>query len=59
MAIKDLDVAIEERPLFAEAYFNRGILKLLKKEKEAAKYDFSKAGELGINTAYTINRDIN
>ncbi len=59
MAIKDLDVAIEERPLFAEAYFNRGILKLLKKEKEAAKYDFSKAGELGINTAYTIIRDIN
>lgn len=59
LAIKDLDTAIAERPLFAEAYFNRGIIKLLVNDKESAKYDLSKAGELGIDTAYTIIRDIN
>lgn len=59
LAIKDLDAAIAERPLFAEAYFNRGIIKLFVNDKESAKYDFSKAGELGIDTAYTIIRDIN
>ena len=53
-AIINLDTAISINPTFAEAYYNRGLLKLLSDQTEAAIQDLSKAGELGIYSAYNI-----
>lgn len=53
-AIKDFDKVIEINDGIAEAYFNRGLLKLLLDERTTAIYDLSKAGELGIYQAYNI-----
>ena len=54
-AIADLGHAIEIRPTFAEAYFNRGIAHIFKANAtEQAVSDLSKAGELGIYSAYNI-----
>jgi len=52
-AIKDLDTVIELDKNFAEAYYNRGLLKLLIEDMTATS-DLSKAGELGIYQAYNI-----
>jgi len=53
-AIGQLDTAISLNPVFAEAYYNRGLLRLLTDQTEAAILDLSKAGELGIHQAYSI-----
>lgn len=53
-AIENLNIAIQINPLFAEAYYNRGLLKLLSDQQETAILDLSKAGELGIYQAYNI-----
>ena len=53
-AIKDLDEAIRLRPSFAEAYYNRGIIKLKIGLHDDALLDFSKAGEYGLEFAYEI-----
>ena len=53
-AIGNLDIAIGMNKNFAEAYYNRGILKLLNDQSDAAILDLSKAGELGIYTAYSL-----
>ena len=53
-AIENLDTAISINPTFAEAYYNRGLLKLLSDQNSAAILDLSKAGELGIYSAYNI-----
>lgn len=53
-AIVNLDIAINTNPTFAEAYYNRGLLKLLSDQTESAIQDLSKAGELGIYSAYNI-----
>lgn len=53
-AIAMLDTAIKTNPTFAEAYYNRGLLKLLSDQNEGAIMDLSKAGELGIYSAYNI-----
>ena len=58
-ALSDLNRAILERPSYAEAYYNRGILKLWLKDIDGAKQDLSKAGELGIDMAYTIIQEMN
>ena len=58
-AIEDLNIAILKRPLYAEAYYNRGLLKLLINDKEGAKNDFSKAAEQGIEIAYEIIKELN
>lgn len=53
-AIENLTTAIHVNPTFAEAYYNRGLLFLLTDQTEAAVLDLSKAGELGIYSAYNI-----
>ena len=53
-AVFDLNYCITEKEDFAEAYFNRGILHLLLKNKLAGCRDLSRAGELGINRAYRV-----
>ena len=45
---------IETNDGIGEAYFNRGLLKLLIDDKITAIPDLSKAGELGIYQAYNI-----
>ena len=52
-AINDLNLAIDIDNSFAEAYYNRGLLKLLIEDISAIA-DLSKAGELGIYSAYNI-----
>lgn len=53
-AIEDYTKAIELNPGFAEAYFNRGLIQIYLKDTRKGSLDMSKAGELGINTAYKV-----
>ncbi len=53
-AIKDYTRAIQYEGNLAEAYFNRGLCAIYKKQIAAGISDLSKAGELGIYTAYSI-----
>ena len=46
--------AIELNPTLAEAYYNRGLDRALDGDKMAAMQDLSKAGELGLYTAYSL-----
>lgn len=57
-AIAELDIAIKLDPKMAEAYFNRGILKLENGHQSAAQSDFSRAGELGLYKAYNLLKQI-
>lgn len=52
-ALVDYDKAIERNPEFAEAYLNRGLTRLSLGNKQGVD-DLSKAGELGIVSAYSI-----
>ena len=51
-ALADYNKAIELDPNYASAYLNRGNAKLLLNQKDSACLDFSKAGELGNESAY-------
>ncbi|MBR3612570.1 MAG: tetratricopeptide repeat protein [Bacteroidaceae bacterium] len=51
-AVVDYTEAIEINPQFAEAYFNRGLANMYMGNTEAGAADLSKAGELGIYSAY-------
>lgn len=53
-AIEKFTKAIEIYDSFAEAYYNRGLLRLLIDDNALAIQDLSKAGELGIISAYNI-----
>ena len=53
-AVNAYTQAIEKHPEFAEAYYNRGLIYLFQGNKEEGRKDLSKAGELGIYTAYNI-----
>ena len=44
--------AIEANPQFGEAYYNRGLVRLLLGRGEMACLDLSYAGQLGIDQAY-------
>ena len=57
-AIDDYTKAIEINPGLAEAYFNRGIVRLKANGKSGIVEDLSKAGELGIIDAYSIIKQI-
>ena len=53
-AIEDYTRAISFDPNLAEAYYNRGLARLATKHDTEAISDLSKAGELGLYTAYSI-----
>ena len=53
-ALADYDKAIELSPDFAEAYFNRGLTHIFLGNNKQGIADLSKAGELGIVSAYNI-----
>ena len=53
-AINQLTLAVQQKPQFAMAWFNRGLLYLFAENRTAAVSDLSKAGELGIYQAYSI-----
>jgi tetratricopeptide (TPR) repeat protein len=54
LASNEFTKAITIDPRFSEAWFNRGLIKLIKGEKQNGCADISKAGELGQNQAYSI-----
>ena len=51
-AIQDYNKAIEFKPKYFEAYYNRGIAKIQLGQKDSGCLDLSKAGELGYMDAY-------
>lgn len=53
-AIEAYTQAIRKDRELAEAYFNRGLLYIYTGQKAQANADLSKAGELGITSAYNI-----
>lgn len=53
-AIVDYNQAIQIRDDFAEAYFNRGLTHIFLGNTKEGLADLSKAGELGIYTAYNL-----
>ena len=53
-ALADYDMAIRIDPTFAEAYFNRGLTHIFLGNNRLGISDLSKAGELGIVSAYNI-----
>jgi tetratricopeptide (TPR) repeat protein len=56
-AFDDYTRAIELNPHFAEAYYNRGLVQIYMRDTRKGYLDISKAGELGITSAYDlINR---
>ncbi|MGL4294017.1 MAG: tetratricopeptide repeat protein [Bacteroidales bacterium] len=54
LALPDFNKAIELYPDFAEALFNRGLVYLYLGQNQKGIADLSKAGELGIISAYNI-----
>lgn len=55
----DFSEAIKYNPSLAEAYYNRGLCSYNQGDKPSAIYDMSKAGELGIFTAYSLIKQFN
>jgi tetratricopeptide (TPR) repeat protein len=53
-AISDFTLVINIDKNYADAYFLRGVSRILNNQKEEGCRDLSKAGELGIAEAYTI-----
>ena len=53
-AIVDYDKAIELDSKFAEAYYNRGLTHIYLGNNRQGIQDLSKAGELGLSSAYNI-----
>jgi len=53
-ATSNFTKAISIEPKFAEAYYNRGLTYIYIQKKEEGCLDLSKAGELGIQKAYTV-----
>ncbi len=53
-ALDDLEKVLRLRPDFADAYYNKGIIKILTGKTQDGVADLSKAGELGLYSAYSI-----
>ena len=53
-ARRDYDKAIQLNPSLAEAYYNRGLLLVGQQNYQDGFADLSKAGELGIYSAYSL-----
>ena len=58
-AIKDLTTAIGLDPRMPEAYFNRGLCHIFSDNKKKGLDDLSKAGELGLYSAYSVIKKFN
>jgi Tfp pilus assembly protein PilF len=58
-AIVDYSEVIKMKPNFAEAYYNRGLTRLYLGDTEKGIADLSKAGELGMVSAYSIIKSMN
>lgn len=56
-ADSQLTLAISQNPAFAEALYNRGLVRLLQQRQDEACLDLSKAGQLGIDQAYKAIAD--
>ncbi|MDR3184264.1 MAG: tetratricopeptide repeat protein [Prevotellaceae bacterium] len=55
-AISNYTYAIQLYPYFGEAFYNRGLVHIYLRETEKGCLDISKAGELGIDDAYSVIR---
>lgn len=53
-AVQIYDRAIEHNPNLAEAYYNRGLTHIYMKNRQQGISDLSKAGELGLYSAYNV-----
>jgi len=53
-ALDNFSKSIALTPSFAEAYFNRGLTHIYLKKKDEGISDLSKAGELGLYSAYNV-----
>lgn len=53
-SIQQYTRAIELYPALAEAYYNRGLVLIFLKDNEKGCLDMSKAGELGVEDAYSV-----
>ncbi|MBQ5593525.1 MAG: tetratricopeptide repeat protein, partial [Bacteroidales bacterium] len=53
-AINQYTKSLELYPNLKEAYFNRGLVLIFLKDKEKGCIDLSKAGELGVEDAYSV-----
>jgi len=53
-AINQYTKALDIYPALKEAYFNRGLVLIFLKDKEKGCIDLSKAGELGVEDAYSV-----
>lgn len=53
-AVTSFTKAIQNKPNFPEAFYNRGLLYILLNEKQKGCEDLSKAGELGILDSYRV-----
>ena len=53
-AIESYDKAVKLYPWMGDAYFNRGLVLIYLKDKEKGCIDLSRAGELGVEGAYTV-----
>jgi tetratricopeptide (TPR) repeat protein len=58
-AIENLTKAIEIDSYFSQAYYNRGLAYLHSEETEKSQADLSKAGELGLYSAYSLMKQNN
>jgi len=56
-AISDYNKAIELNPKLADAYYDRGVVKLLLGQKDSGCLDLYKAGELGFDKAYEVIKE--
>ncbi len=57
-AYEDYTRAIELEPTMGEAYYNRALVQIFMKDTRKGCLDLSKAGELGIESAYDILRQL-
>jgi tetratricopeptide (TPR) repeat protein len=53
-AIEEYTYCLEKEENFAQAYYNRGLLHIYMENPEKGCVDLSKAGELGIQSAYQV-----
>lgn len=53
-SIENYSKAIELYPFMGDAYFNRGLVLIYLKDKEKGCIDLSRAGELGVQDAYSV-----